>query len=194
MTSEFALARFPALERLSSAWTIMRDECVVLDRANVLPISRVGKTHAEMLDELVALATPGWVEAWGPLKHLWLNYGLMFEDRFPMGDMRVPETVGLLRHLRGVHVAALSLFRPGAYLPVHVHPELGQAGLYTYHLGLDAPADYAYLFSQGVFVREQAGQGFVFDGSKPHFAFNFSDRDRLILYIEFYKDRLRWVD
>jgi aspartyl/asparaginyl beta-hydroxylase (cupin superfamily) len=194
MASEFALSRFPALERLSSAWTIIRDESVTLDRDNVLPISRAGRTHAEMLDELKAFGTPGWVQAWGPLKHLWLNYGLLFEDRFPLGDVGVPQTIGLLGHLRGVHVAAFSLFRPGAYLPVHVHPELEEAGLYTYHLGLEAPPDYAYLFTQGTFVREETGRGFVFDGSKPHFAFNFSDRDRLILYLEFYKDRLRWVD
>jgi beta-hydroxylase len=193
MSSEFALERFPALQRLSAEWTVIRDECAALDR-NVLPVSRDGKTHAEMLEELAAFDSPGWVQAWGQLKHLWLNYGVMFEDRFPLGDVRVPRTVGLLGHLRGVHVAAFSLFRPGAHLPVHVHPELAQAGLYTYHLGLEGPDDYAYLFTQGTFIREEAGRAFVFDGSKPHFAFNFSTSDRVILYIEFYKDRLRWVD
>jgi len=194
MSSEFALTKFPALERLSSAWIAIQDECVRLDRKNILPIARDGKTHAQVVDEVVAFGTPGWVESWGPLRHLWLNYGLMFEDDFPLGDVGLPQTVGLLRHLRGVHVAALSLFLPGVHLPVHVHPELAAAGIYIYHLGIDVPPDYSYLFAQGAFVREETGKGFIFDGSKPHFAFNFADRERLILYVEFYKDRLQWVD
>jgi hypothetical protein len=187
------LLPFPPLLILQEHWRTIAAECAAIDRSHRLPIARGDRSHQEVAEELVSGGRPGWIEAWGPEPRLWWNYGFVHEDQLPFGDAGAPQTVALLQRLRGLRVAALSLFRPGANLPVHQHDELRADGILTFHLGLQMAADYSYLWVDGTFIREEEGKGFVFDGSRPHFAFNSSDRDRLILYLEFYADRLAWL-
>ena len=95
----------------------------------------------------------------------------------------------LLQQLVGLKVAALSLFRPHVVLPVHSHPELAEEGLLTFHLGLSCPPN-CWLGTDGRLIREIDGEAIVFNGARPHFSFNFSPQDRLILYLEFDPQRV----
>jgi aspartyl/asparaginyl beta-hydroxylase (cupin superfamily) len=188
------LASFPPLKKLAEHWRQIREEVATLSTENILPIDRQDKSHAQVVAELQKNGQRGWVQAWGPTRHLWLNYLLLFHDKLIIGDAGLPFTTGLLAHLRGVKVAALSMFRSGACLPIHDHPELAEENLFTFHLALDAASpSHSYLYSEGDFKKEEPGAAFVFDGSKPHFAFNCSTRDRTILYVEFSRSLLRWV-
>ena len=188
------LGRYPPLQKLTDNWQKIRDEVARLRTDTLLPIDRENKTHQQVHDEIVRGGKQGWVRAWGPTKDRWLNYGLMFRDDVVFDGIGVPFTASLLKHIRGVKVGALSLFRPGACLPVHDHPELGAEKLLTFHLPLltDTPT-HSFLSTDGQFVPERAGSGFVFDGAKPHFAFNCSNATRVILYLEFSPELLRWV-
>jgi beta-hydroxylase len=178
---------------LRENWIDIRDECAALDRADVLQFERGDKTHEMVAQALIENGRAQWVQSWGEQKEKWLNWGVLMYDQFPLGDAGVPKTAGLLRKIRGFKVAALSLFKPGVLLPAHTHPELGREQLLTFHLGLVCPPN-NYLNADGEFAREEDGKAIAFDGSRPHFAFNASDSDRLILYCEFSPAEIRFAD
>jgi aspartyl/asparaginyl beta-hydroxylase (cupin superfamily) len=186
-----SLDRFPVLQELAKHWPTMREEGLGVDVADVLDVSREDKPHEQVVEELRRAGRAAWCRGWG-VPDKWLNLGLVAHDApIPHVQARCPKTLALFERIRGVKVAAFSLFFPGALLPAHSHPELAQEGLLTFHLGLEMAPDFNYLYVDGQFIREETGKAFVFDGSKTHFAFNTSESPRLILYVEFSPDRLR---
>jgi beta-hydroxylase len=193
MGSLVDVGQFKPLVKLQEHWSVIRTECVALKRSDILNIDREDKTHEEVARAIIAHG-PGWVEGWGEAKAKWLNWVFVIHDHQILGDAGAPNTSALLKHIQGLKVAALSLFKPGLLLPIHAHPELAREGLLTFHLGLEVPPGACYLNVDGEFVPEEAGRALVFDGSRPHYAFNASDEDRLILYCEFSPERLAWVD
>lgn len=172
--------RFKPLMVLLENWRVIRDECATLDRNDILDFERGDSSHMEVASKLVENGRAQWVKAWGTYRDSWLNWGFSIYDQYLLGDAGAAKTTGLLRHIRGLKVAALSLFRPGVLLTVHDHPELKAENLLTFHLGLEVPSEYCYLNADGEFVREEDGKAIVFDGSRPHYAFNASPADRLI--------------
>jgi aspartyl/asparaginyl beta-hydroxylase (cupin superfamily) len=169
----------PRLIDLAAHWREIAAEAAALPDTR-LDIARAGKTHAEVAAEIIAAGRPGWVEGWRPG---WLNWGVCINDQFPI-DCGLPFTVSALRQVKGIKVAALSLMEPGCTLLMHSHDEL--AGRYlTFHLGLDCPDQGAELWAGGGFLQERNGNWLVFDGSRPHYAFNCSEQRRVILYVEF---------
>jgi hypothetical protein len=194
MPDTLDLSAFPPLKKIADNWRQIREEVLTLDTTDLLPIDRHQKSHEEVVAAIRDQGRLGWVKAWGPTQSLWLNFLLAFKDKFPFAAPSLPLTTELLGHLRGVKIAALSLFRPGACLPIHDHPELAEENLLTFHLPLDAATpSHSYLYTEGRFIPEEPGSAFVFRGWRPHFAFNCSSRDRTILYIEFSPALLRWV-
>jgi len=168
---------------LWSNWKTIRDEALALDQSNLADFDRDGKGHAAVFDELVKVG-PHWIPAWKEPKNVWLVWPLVLWDDFPLGDAECPKTCRLLRRLRGLKVAAFSLFRPRTILGLHTHPELAEEGLLTFHLGLTVTHP-CFLWTGNQFHPEESGSAFIFDGGKPHYAFNASLADRLILYCEF---------
>ena len=191
--SVFPVESFPALGRFVDAWPVIRSEALALDQSERCGFTRDGLSHEEVLHRLIGKGKPTWIEGWGLMRDRWLNYGLAFMDMFPFGDAACPTTVGLLRELRGIKVAAFSVFKPLAFLDPHDHPELVDPRTYTFHLGLEGPDEHACLNVAGEYVEEKPGHAFVFDGSQRHFAYNMSERDRVIFYMEFFADRLEVV-
>jgi len=172
---------------------VIADECAALDRANILQIDREGKSHDEVTRDVIKGGKPGWVHAWGENKDKWLNWGIVLYDQFPLGDAGMPKTAAMFRNIEGIKVAALSWFKPGTIIPIHSHPEFAAERLLTFHLGLDTPAAHCHLSVGGKFIPGRKRDAFIFDGYEPHYAFNASNEDRIILYCEFYPHRLRHV-
>jgi len=193
MSSLVDPSQYKPLMFLHENWRVIREECAALDRNDISDIERSGKSHEAVTRDYVSRGRTQWVRSWGEHKDKWLNWGLIVHDEIVLGDAGAPKTTNLLRHIRGIKVAALSLFKPGVLLPIHTHPELGVERLLSFHLCLEAPNEGCYLNADGEFAREEAGAAIVFDGSRPHYAFNASDVDRLLLYCEFSPEGLRWA-
>lgn len=189
MSSLIEPSQFKPLMMLRENWQVMRDECVGLDRDDILDIDRENRTHRQVADALIRNGRVQWVKAWGDQKDRWLNWGFAINDEYPFDYAATPKTVRLLRKVKGLRVAALSLFKPGVRLPLHDHPELGRERILTFHLGLECPPN-CYLYADGQFTLAKDGVPIVFDGSRPHYAVNASNSDRLILYCEFSPERV----
>ncbi len=193
-------SEFPALVSFSKHWETIRDEALQLDRyihtfdgTNPSDGSRL--SYNEGFENLVASGSNGWVRLWGPAKEEWLAYSLCREDRLiteliPESDNPCPKTMALFKRLHGVKIATLNIQKPGGFTLVHTHSNLPEQKALIYHLPLSVPDNWHWLNIEGTFIQHRNGESFIFDGSKDHFALNFSQQERLILYMEFYTDRI----
>ena len=168
---------------LKDNWQSIATECNAIDRNNIMDIDVTSLSREDVAHALVKSQKPQWIRGWDG-HNGWLNYGIAINYNYPLGDAGLPYTTSLLKKISGIKFANLSLFKAGTFLPMHAHPEMLAEGLLTFHLGLDVPLG-CYLSVDGEFEREENGKAIIFDGSKSHYAFNDSDKDRLILYCEF---------
>lgn len=166
------------IDKLKQYWRIIAHEASKLSTENALNVSDC-KTRSEV-KSMLHIST--WIKGWDGYKE-WLNWGICIDCQFPFGYARLPIAGAILQDMEGLHFACLSILKAGAILPLHSHSEMKESKLVTYHLGLDVP-DECYLNVDGVFIKEQNGVDISFDGSTPHYAFNASNRDRLILHLE----------
>jgi beta-hydroxylase len=193
----YPLSTFPRLRDLSGHWEVIRAEYRHLD-APEHDVARVGASRQEIYDDIVKRGLgSGWLQGWTVDRKpnpKWLSYVLMLADSPPL-DVRekMPRTVELLEGIGGIKVAALNKLLPHTLISAHRHPELHAEGLLQYHLCLTTsePPCFTYLNVNGEFIQHLAGHACIFDGSLPHFALNATRVERVILYIEFYTDRMR---
>ena len=76
-----------------------------------------------------------------------------------------------------------------SYIAPHSHPEM-ENNLLIYHLGIDVTPGKSHLWVNNQFEEQSNGKSIIFSGLDEHFAINMSDRDRVILYLEFDRDRV----
>lgn len=157
---------------LENNWRSIASE--VPSTYSVFDVSRI-KSRGEVFLEM---RQPKWVSGWDGYAR-WLNYPLVFNGIVFEHDM--PKTEEVLQCIPQLNFAAFLILKSGMAMKRHSHPE--NSGLVTYHLGLDVP-DECYLNADGEFIKHETGKAFSFDGTKPHYAFNASSLDRLILHCE----------
>jgi beta-hydroxylase len=104
-------------------------------------------------------------------------FGLRIEDNCRL----CPETTKLVAQIPGLQTAGFSKLAPGAHITPHTgYPE----GLLRCHLGLVVPGHCALRVGPEVRTWEP-GRCLVFDDTTEHEAWNRSDRDRVVLLLDF---------
>lgn len=185
------VALFDFTKEFEKNWHIIREEYLNLDR-EILDLHRNGP-HERYIETLLYKKNawiPSWQVASTEPNYDWLTYGLSYQGLLPKeAEQKFPTTANLLSRLTGFKVCAFSLMKPLSFIGPHTHPELG-GNLLTYHLGLDIVPGRSYLCVDGTFEEQQNGKSIIFDGFYDHYAFNMSDADRVILYMEFDKTKI----
>lgn len=200
MNAFYPLSAFPKIAILAKEWQIIRSELLNLN-APIMNINRDNKSHLQVLAEVEAefarTGIYGWLEGWsidGIGNSHWLQYGLVaFGQNIPPAEKYMPKTIKLLAPIKdAIKVCALCNLKAGTLLGLHKHPEIREEGLLQAHITIDTPdqQNFSYLNVNGEFFQHLKGQSAVFDGSLPHFAVNASKNDRIILYLEFSKNKL----
>jgi ornithine lipid ester-linked acyl 2-hydroxylase len=96
---------------------------------------------------------------------------------------RCPETTRLLSSIPGMKTAMFSILAPHKHIPEHRGP---YKGLLRYHLALVVPQSSHCRIRVGDDVRPWVeGKSLIFDDSHPHEAWNDSDLQRVVLFIDF---------
>lgn len=105
-----------------------------------------------------------------------------FGTWLPFNTLRFPETTALLRTVPGVTIAGFSVLHAGAHIPRH----RGPSKAVRYHLGIIVPEPPgASRLAVGTEIHEWAeGSSVLFDDATEHEAWNDSDQDRYVLFIE----------
>lgn len=126
-----------------------------------------------------------WVRGWNNSPE-WLNYGLIYNGKnLPLAEKRQPHTITFLNSFNDkVFMAGYSLLKSGGVIEKH-RDEEKNSKKNVWHIGLDVP-DECYLIVNDEKYKEENKKVIMFDDSYIHSAVNFSNKDRMILYIKFY--------
>jgi beta-hydroxylase len=98
---------------------------------------------------------------------------------------KVPFLMSLVNQIQGLITVSFSMLKPGTWIVPHKGYENYATVLLRYHLGLVIPkGDLGIRVDKKIKVWE-SGKSFIFDDSLTHEAWNFSDKDRYVLIIDF---------
>lgn len=117
----------------------------------------------------------------------WTIFGLMNNGQYMTENCALcPQTTRLLEQVPGIRVAGFSRIQPRSGIDTHKGFTGRMYGALAYHLGLLIPSSGASLVcGPEVHHWRKAGEVIVFDDTYPHSAWNDSDSERIILYIDF---------
>lgn len=107
------------------------------------------------------------------------GYGFTSSDNLK----RCPKTAEALAGVPGLTTAFFSVFGPGKRLPVHRGP---YNGVLRYHLALKIPepAESCGIEVGGETRHWREGEGMFFDDTYPHAAWNETEEDRVVLFLD----------
>ena len=168
----FSAEDFPWATELESQWTTIRSELDrVLLRKNELP---------NVQDITVDAASITRDDRWKIF--LFTAYGVRSAPNCEL----CPETWRIVKRIPGLRTAMFSILEPGKRIPPHRGPYNGVLRL---HLGLLVPKSPHQLGIRiGTEVRHwREGHTLIFDDAYEHEAWNDTDRERVVLFIDFAK-------
>jgi beta-hydroxylase len=116
-------------------------------------------------------------------KRGWTRFYLNWYGHIPASAERLcPKTLELLRQVPSVRAAMFAVLPPGGKLTQHRDP---YAGSVRYHLGLSTPNDdRCHILVDGIPYSWRDGEGVLFDETYIHWAFNKTERHRIILFCD----------
>ncbi|WKV71380.1 aspartyl/asparaginyl beta-hydroxylase domain-containing protein [Streptomyces sp. PCS3-D2] len=111
--------------------------------------------------------------------YFFAGYGIDFETN----RERCPRTIELLKNVDGLSTAFFSILGPGKRLHEHRGP---YKGVLRYHLALKIPdpQDACGIRVGGETAHWEEGRSMVFDDTFPHEAWNETDEDRVVLFMD----------
>lgn len=166
------------MDLLGKNWKAIADEGIGLPIDEPIDVSG----FSDRTELVRAVTNPSWIKNWDGYRG-WLNYGIIVDGK-DIAARILPNTTNILCAIPSIKFACLSILKAGQIIPLHAHEEMRSASLLTYHLGLDVPNE-CYINVAGEFITHQNGKEIIFDGSLPHYSFNASTQDRMILHCEF---------
>lgn len=160
---------FPWIRHLEANWQTIRAELdEVLKHRDELP------NFQDISPEQASLSTD----------NNWKTY-FFYAYGVRAGNIeRCPETARLVKTIPGMSTAFFSILGPNKHLPPHRGP---YKGVIRYHLGLKIPEPAS---ACGIRVgtetrRWQEGKSLVFDDTFDHEAWNGTNQDRVVLFVDF---------
>lgn len=164
----FDKASFPWVSSIESKWSIIRNEYDRIARAlDLLPgIEEISKSQHSLSNDKRWKIFP------------FFAYG--YESRHN-GD-RCPETLKIVRQIPDVRAAMFSVLQPGK----EIRPHTGAfCGVLRFHLGVKIPPSQCGISVGGQTVSWKEADGFVFDDTHLHYAWNKSSETRAVLLVDF---------
>ena len=128
---------------------------------------------------------PDYDENSTPLKdwrgiYLWWNHKpwLIYQKWFP-------KSTNLLQRGPTHRGTGISILKPHSATPNHAHTDNSWSNKIIVHLPLIIPDGDVGFWVDGKIHRWKVGELFAFDITKPHYGFNNTDQDRVILILDF---------
>lgn len=117
-------------------------------------------------------------DGWRPL---WVK----FLDHYAETASLFPTLKGIVMQIPEVSILHISIFWPGTELVKHKGISMG---VLRYHYGLIIPSGDVGIEINGSNIKWQEAEGFVFDDSLPHRAWNHTNSLRAIIFADVYRD------
>ena len=165
----FPDSSFPWVRMLEDNWQEIREELdqLLLHRQHLPNLHDISARQSTLSDD----------ENWKT--YFFVGYGLKPE----VNRARCPRTTQLLDQIPGLTTAFFSILGPGKRLPEHCG---SYRGIIRYHLALKIPSPST---ASGIRVGGQTahweeGKSLIFDDTYPHEAWNSTDEDRVVLFLD----------
>lgn len=203
--------KFKFFRELQKNWLIIRNEAMnIMLKSPKLNISRTiydwysSKSYFESIKN-----KHGWIRSWkynndninddifdenNKGNYEWLNFGLLyFGNEFIENVKQCPKTFEFVNKIKQhINICGFSWMHGGCILLPHTD----ETGLINdslaMHIGLDIPkpnnsCKLVIKNEEGefIYINEENGKIIVFDATFEHYAYNLTNQDRLILYIDF---------
>jgi hypothetical protein len=184
---------FPFLTGLEARWKEFQRDFDVLRRHFKLGVHTSNKSivgqvrgfsyflHGKTIPEMIALGFrhPDWTDEQLP------RIQQSFEETLALPE--IADTMQFLESVRdemGLISVFFSSIKPDAKFLLHFNHD---PYLYRAHLGLTIPPGDMGLKVCDTVVKWKEGKVFVFDTTNPHMAWNFSNQERTVLIVDFYR-------
>ena len=198
--------KYKFLRELKNNWKDIRDEALwIMNNAPQLNISRNIENWYNSNDYIKTIYNKyGWINSWNNYsnnninENTWLNYGLIYNVldvniEFTENIRYCPKTIVMLRKISNhINICGFSLMRGGCVIQLHKDETGIRNGSLAMHLGLEIPQPTntsKLIFVENnnnyVGINEDNGKMIIFDATNEHYAYNQSDKNRIILYIDF---------
>lgn len=167
------------INNISNNFDIVLEECQKLcDNSKILDLKRTYTWQNKQPEE-------GWVYSWNESPD-WLNYGLVSNYKYiDVNKDTCPETMKLLENLYNnklIKVAGFSRMLPGCNLKTHKHSNPEKV---TWHLGLIIPDPEKCVLTVDNLPYSQVPKQWIrFNDNLNHSSINFTDKERVILYLK----------
>ncbi len=162
-----SLSHFPELQPLQDNWQTIRDEAIKLNRASSIKAAD-GYTDAGFN----SFFRRGW-------KRFYIKW---YQTAHPSAQQLCPKTLALIDKIPNIKAAMFAQLPPGSKLVRHRDP---YAGSLRYHLGLITPdSDDCAIIVDNERYSWRNGQAVMFDETYIHYAYNNTNKDRIILFCD----------
>jgi hypothetical protein len=201
----YKVSKFKIFRELCKNWKIIKQEAIIaLENAPKLNIAR---NYADWVDNEDYFKTIvqkyGWINGWKADNEVnevdninteWFNYGLLYKNsEFIENIKNCPKTFSFLHKIKKyINISGFSMMIGNCVLEPHTDMTGKSFNSLAFHLGLIVPTpnetcklvvqdnngvSYGYV--------EKEGGSMIFDATHKHFAYNQSNKVRIILYIDF---------
>jgi aspartyl/asparaginyl beta-hydroxylase (cupin superfamily) len=198
-------SQFKIFKELKNNWKIIRDEAkYVLENAPKLDIHRNYEDWHNSEEYVNKIKNQyGWIRSWkyksgAPVNdsegnHNWLNYGLLyFGDNFKQNVDKCPQTFKILDKIKHrINICGFSYMMGNTTIEIHSDETGPSNNSMAMHLGLIIPknSDTCKLImkidNDFYYETEEEGKFVIFDATHEHYAYNQSNEDRVVLYVDF---------
>lgn len=157
---------------------------------------KISTNHDQILSEVKALMDSGYTGY--PMAHidkeqayltqgktLWSPIWIKFIDTWAGTADSIPTLKKIVSESEDVLLLHVSVFKPGTVLPMHVGISMG---VWRYHYGLKIPEGNLGLNVNGQMVKWEEREGFIWDDTLPHEAWNLTDDTRLVIFADVYRE------
>jgi ornithine lipid ester-linked acyl 2-hydroxylase len=168
---------FPWTKTLESSYPQIKDELhVVLERGSIPDLTKLSEEQKRIVPE-----------------NKWKTFIFCFYGKYVEENCQLcPITSAAIGNIPGIRGAFFSILEPGTHLSRHRGP---YKGVLRCHLALMVPRNEK---SCGIEVNEETyhwkeGKAVVFDDTFEHEAWNDSDQERVVLFIDFERPLPVWL-
>lgn len=202
---------FKAFKELKESWKYIKKEAkYVLDNAPKLDIYRNYEDWHNSEEYVNKIKNEyGWIRSWkykdgNPVtsrdtkndkkgNHNWLNYGLFyFGDNFNKNIDKCPITFKILNKIKDrINICGFSYMMGNTTIEIHSDETGPSNNSMAMHLGLIIPKNsetcklIMKIKDNFYYETEEEGKFVIFDATNDHYAYNQSNEDRVVLYIDF---------
>ncbi|MDB5227046.1 MAG: aspartyl beta-hydroxylase [Bacteroidota bacterium] len=167
-TAVLPLSRYPELLELEKNYQTILDEYILYHNdASVVYIDEISPIQKKIVKP----------KKW---KSLFL---LLYGKKIKSNEQKFQRTNAMLNNIPIVKTAFFSIFSPDTYIKPHRGP---YKGVLRYHLGLIIPKerDKCAIKINGEIYQWEEGKALLFDDTFLHEAWNYTDEERVILFID----------